>query len=199
MRKFILLLTPMFWIPLSWGAVQKVDLSKQTSDVEFFAVGKPSFLKINGTGGKLNGNLELDNNKVKGRFLVKMDAFTTGVSLRDQHMKEKYLETGKYAEAWLEIENVDLPVDFLKAKKVYSNVPFHGKLSLHGVEKPVKGTAEVDTSKDAPSVSTEFKVLVSDYQIAVPTYMGIKVANEVTIKTRMNLNLVKERIEFGPG
>jgi polyisoprenoid-binding protein YceI len=187
MLKIILLL-----IPMSWGAVQQVDLAKQTSEVEFFAVGKPSFLKINGTGGKLNGTLELDKNKVKGRFLVKMDAFTTGVSLRDQHMKEKYLETGKYAEAWLEIENIDLPVDFLKTKKVYSNVPFQGKLSLHGVEKSVKGTAEVDTGKESPSVETEFKVLVSDYQIAVPTYMGIKVADEVTVKARMNLNLVKE-------
>lgn len=187
MLKILLLL-----LPMSWGAVQQVDLSKQTSEVEFHAVGKPSFLKIKGTGGKLSGNFELEDNKVKGRFGVKMDAFTTGVSLRDQHMKEKYLETAKYAEAWIEIENIDLPADFLKTKKVYSNVPFQGKLSLHGVEKPVKGTAEVDTNKDTPSVSTEFKVLVSDYQIAVPTYMGIKVADEITIKTRMNLNLARE-------
>lgn len=36
MLKIILLL-----IPISWGAVQQVDLAKQSSEVEFFAVGKP--------------------------------------------------------------------------------------------------------------------------------------------------------------
>ncbi len=40
--------------------------------------------------------------------------------------------------------------------------------------------------------STEFKVLVSDFKIDIPTYLGIKVADEVTIKTRMNLNLAKQ-------
>lgn len=178
-------------IPVSFAAV-KVDLSQQKSEVEFFAVGKPSFLKINGTGGKLNGKLELENNQIKGRFAVKLDDFSTGIAMRDQHMKEKYLETAKYADAWIEVEKIDLPSDFLKTKKIYSNVPFEGKMSLHGVEKPVKGIAEVDTNKDAPSVSTEFKVLVSDYQISVPTYMGIKVADEITIKTRMSLDLAKQ-------
>lgn len=185
MFKIILLL-----IPMSWAAVQ-VDLSQQKSDVEFFAVGKPSLLKINGTGGKLVGNLELEKNKITGRLKVKLDEFTTGIDLRDRHMKEKYLETAKFSEAWIEVEKIDLPEDFLSVKKVYSAVPFQGKLSLHGVEKPIKGTADVDTTKDAPSVSTEFKVLVSDFKIDIPTYLGIKVADEVTIKTRMNLNLVK--------
>jgi polyisoprenoid-binding protein YceI len=187
MFKIILLL-----IPMSWAAVQQVDLSQQKSDVEFFAVGKPSLLKINGTGGKLIGNLELEKNQIKGRLKVKLDEFTTGIDLRDRHMKEKYLETAKFSEAWIEVEKIDLPEDFLSVKKVYSAVPFQGKLSLHGVEKSIKGTADVDTSKDGPSVSTEFKVLVSDFKIDIPTYLGIKVADEVTIKTRMNLNLVKQ-------
>lgn len=186
MFKIILLL-----IPMSWAAVQ-VDLAQQKSDVEFFAIGKPSLLKINGTGGKLIGNLELDKNQVKGRLKVNLDDFTTGIDLRDRHMKEKYLETAKYSEAWIEVDKIDLPENFLTVKKVYSAVPFQGKLSLHGVEKPIKGTADVDTSKDSPSISTEFKVLVSDFKIDIPTYLGIKVADEVTIKTRMNLNLVKQ-------
>lgn len=180
-----------FLIPTTWAAVQ-VDLAKQTSEVEFFAVGKPSLLKINGTGGKLVGNLELDKNQIKGRFKVKLDEFTTGIAMRDQHMKEKYLETAKFSEASLEVEKIELPENFLTEKKVYSGIPFEGKLTLHGVEKPVKGTAEIDTKKDAPSVSTEFKVLVSDFKIDIPSYLGIKVADEVTVKTRMNLNLVKQ-------
>lgn len=180
-----------FLIPTTWAAVQ-VDLAKQTSEVEFFAVGKPSLLKINGTGGKLVGNLELDKNQIKGRFQVKLDEFTTGIAMRDQHMKEKYLETGKFSEATLELMKIDLPENFLTERKVYSGIPFEGKLNLHGVEKIIKGVAAVDTKKDNLSVSTEFKVLVSDFKIEIPSYLGIKVADEVTVKARMNLNLVKQ-------
>ncbi|OYZ23553.1 MAG: hypothetical protein B7Y39_04400 [Bdellovibrio sp. 28-41-41] len=189
MVKVILLFISMSW--MSWATIQ-VDLAQQKSEVEFFAVGKPSLIKINGTGGKLTGSLELDKNQIKGRIKVKLDELTTGIDRRDQHMKEKYLETTKFSEAWIEIEKIELPEDFLKVKKVYSAVPFQGKLSLHGEEKPVKGTADVDTTKASPSVSTEFKVLVSDFKIDIPTYLGIKVADEVTIKTRMDLNLTKQ-------
>lgn len=190
-RFFALILTWGF-VPLSAHSTILLDLSKQTSKVEFFAVGKPSLIKINGTGGKLTGNLEIEKNQVKGQFKVNLDEFTTGIALRDQHMKEKYLEVSKFAEATFEIEKIELPEDFLSTKKIYSNVPFEGKFSLHGVEKKLKGIAEVDTRKDNPAVATEFKVLVSDYKINIPTYLGIKVADEVTVKTTVNLNFAKQ-------
>ena len=104
MYKFLgLLLIP----TLSFASV-KVDLSQAPSGVEFLAVGKPSALKINGTGGKLAGTIEVDGTEIKGRILVKINDFSTGISLRDQHMKEKYLETEKFSDAWLEIKKIEL-------------------------------------------------------------------------------------------
>ncbi len=181
----------LLFVPMAWSAVS-VDLAQQSSQVEFLAVVKPGGIKINGTGGKLGGNLEIDKNQIKGRIAVNLNDLTTGIDRRDKDMKEKYLETAKFSDAWLEIDKIDLPEDFLTNKKNYSDVPFSGKLSLHGVEKPVSGTADVDTSKDAPSVATEFKISIAAFNIQEPKFMGIKVADEVTVKTRMNLNLVKQ-------
>ncbi len=75
-----MLKAPFFTLILTWGfaplsahSTILLDLSKQISKVEFFAVGKPSLIKINGTGGKLTGNLEIEKNQIKGQFKVKLD------------------------------------------------------------------------------------------------------------------------------
>lgn len=178
----------LFFLPACWAAVQ-IDLSQQKTEVEFLAVGKPSLVKIHGTGAKLSGSLELDKDRIKGKVRVSLEEFTTGIALRDRHMMERYLETAKFPQATFEVEKADLPEDFLSAKKTYSGVPIQGKLSLHGVEKSVTALADVDTSLGSPYVSTEFRIRLSDYGIEIPSYLGVKVADEVTVKARMNLNM----------
>ena len=169
-------------------AAEKYNLSQQSSTVEFQAVGKPSMLKINGTGGKLIGNIEIELNHILGEFKVVLSDLTTGIELRDKHMKEKYLEVSKFPEASFNISKIALPTNFLTERKVFSAVPFEGKMKIKNMEKDIAGTADVDTTDITQiKVSTEFKTGISQYQIDIPTYLGIKVADEVIIKTSMNL------------
>lgn len=169
-------------------AAQKYDLSKQETSVEFLAVGKPSMLKINGTGAKLSGQIEVSGNQISGDCTVALNQLTTGIDLRDKHMKEKYLETAKYPEATFTISKIDLPLDFVNQKKSFSAVPFEGKMKVKNVEKEVRGLADVDTSTaNLIKVSTEFKSQISSFQMDIPTYLGVKVADEVTVKTTMQL------------
>ena len=169
-------------------ASEKFNLSQQSSTVEFQAVGKPSMLKINGTGGKLIGNIEIELNHILGEFKVALADLTTGIELRDKHMKEKYLEVSKFPEASFTISKIALPAQFLTERKVFSAVPFEGKMKIKNTEKDIAGTADVDTTDGTQiKVSTEFKTGISQYQIDIPTNLGIKVADEVIIKTSMNL------------
>jgi polyisoprenoid-binding protein YceI len=167
--------------------VQKFDLSQQNTSVEFLAVGKPSLLKINGTGGKLVGQIEIDGGKISGEFKVYLNALSTGVDLRDKHMKEKYLETGKFPEATFTISKINLPNDFVAQKKLFSKVPFEGKMKIKGSEKDIQGLADVDSSGANIVAKTEFKSQLSTFQIEIPSYLGIKLADEVTILTSMSL------------
>lgn len=166
---------------------EKYDLSQQETSVEFLAVGKPSLLKINGSGAKLIGNIEILANQVKGEFKVLLKDLTTGIELRDKHMKEKYLEVDKFPEAIFTISKIDLPTDFLIQKKLFSAVPFEGKIKIKGVDQEIKGNADVDTTGSLIIIKTEFKSQISSFHIDIPSYLGIKVADEVTIKTAMKL------------
>ncbi len=161
---------------------QAIDLGQAQTSVEFLAIGKPSLLKIKGSGGKILGQVKLENGQITGRLNVSLDSISTGISLRDQHMKEKYLETGKFPEAVLEITELSLDPNFLvvgDAKK--AEVPFKGKLILHGTEKLITGSSKIESLKDSLSVRANFKTSISEFNIAVPSYLGIKVADEVEI------------------
>jgi hypothetical protein len=60
------------------------------------------------------------------------------------------------------------------------NKAFSGTLELHGKSVPINGEFSVDEKNLAQA---EFKIKLSDFDIKIPEYLGITVAELVTIKT----------------
>jgi polyisoprenoid-binding protein YceI len=164
-----------------------LDLSTQESKVEFLAIGKPSLMKINGSGGKLKGQIEIDHNLVTGLVNVPLSDISTGITLRDEHMKKKYLETDKFPEATLRITEFKMEKDYFKSNGSQKNIPFKGKLKIHGIEKDVIGTADLDSDDRFLQISAKTNTNITDYKIDIPSYMGIKVADDVAIKTDLKI------------
>lgn len=164
-----------------------IDLSKQDSKVEFLAIGKPSLLKINGKGGKLNGQLEVENKNVTGLLSVLLDPMTTGIALRDEHMKQKYLETGKFPEATLKITQLTMDKDYFAETGSQKNVPFKGLLKVHGIEKEVEGTADLDSNENTVNVKAKTQTQITSHNIDLPSYLGVKVADKVEINTETSI------------
>jgi polyisoprenoid-binding protein YceI len=158
-----------------------VDLSKGSGSVEFKAVGRPAMLKIVGKGSKPKGRFEVQSGKVSGMATFDLKSLDTGIGLRDKHMKEKYLEVSKHPEASLEITRIDLPAK-AAGGDFSENAPFEGKLTVHGVTQPVKGTAKVVKSNGKISAEVEFGIKMKSFNIDVPTYAGITVAEDVAIR-----------------
>ena len=170
------------------NAVSKTfDLSTQESKVEFFAVGKPSMLKINGVGGKLAGTIELAGMHAKGDFIVPLELITTGISLRDEHMKTKYLETKKFPEAVLKISKIKFDKDYLKESGSQKDVPFSGKLNIHGNESDVTGLADIESDGKGISFKASTTTSIAAHKIELPTYLGVKVADEITLKVDLKI------------
>lgn len=154
-----------------------------SSEVEFLAIGKPGFLRVNGKNGKVSGEAgETSGGKFGGTFVTKLDDFKTGIDLRDEHMKKKYLETDKHPDAVLTIEPFSLDTSTNK------EVDFKGKLSLHGVDQPVTGTAKlmVKDSGHIVVVDAAFPIKLSDFKIDIPRYSGITVAEDVNVKAHFS-------------
>lgn len=139
----------------------------------------------------LSGDLAVapDQQSVKGVVTVDLQTLETGIGLRDKHLKSTYLEVEKgpqFAEAKLQ----DIRVERLKGKTT-----FHGVLTLHGQQRPVKGTAEIKPDGPGYRMEASFPVKVSDFQIPEPTYLGVGVADEVTV--RVNLNALPAAAAIG--
>jgi hypothetical protein len=146
--------------------------------VEFLAVGKPSALKIHGTSdGGANAKLNLDGAQLKGSVEFQMDKLDTGIGLRTEHMKEKYLQTKQYPTSKLTL--LDAPVDggFAASLTNSGEKKFRGTLLLHGKEKEVTGTYTAQNG----DIKAKFPITLSDYGIDIPKYLGITVADTVDV------------------
>jgi polyisoprenoid-binding protein YceI len=169
---------------LASQAAVSISVDPSSSEAEFLAIGKPSAIKIKGTHAKPEGKITLTNDgKATGQIRLNLDDFDSGIEMRDHHMKEKYLETGKADNkmAVLTITSVDLPKDFWKAPHPL-NTSFAGKLKLHGKEKDVTG--QMNLSSVTSSIAqgeAKFSLELPDYGIEVPSYSGITVAQKVDV------------------
>jgi polyisoprenoid-binding protein YceI len=154
--------------------------------VNFLAVGKPSALKIHGKATGPEAKLELSDTRLTGAAEFDMNSLTTGIDLRDRHMKEKYLQVKEHPKARLTL--TDAPVDpaFAATLSNSSERPFKAKLQLHGQEREVEGTY---TAKDG-LVQAKFQIKLTDYGIEIPSYLGITVAESVDVN--VGLPIAKE-------
>lgn len=165
----------------------QIEIIPEQSSVEFLAVGRPSAIKIRGEKGKPEGSILLSNGeKVSGQFKVNLEDFSTGISLRDKHMKEKYLETQKEENrfAVLEITKLNFPSSFWN-NSTGGDFQFTGTLYLHGVKKEINGILNIeDRKKESFQGKTRLTVKLNDFNIEVPKFSGITVAETVEIEVK---------------
>jgi len=163
-----------------------LKFEKSQGEVTFLAIGKPGFLKVNGKGAGAQGSLSIEKAVAKGEFQFELESLDTGIGLRNTHMKEKYLEIGKYPTATLKISDLKV-ADFDGEKAEIKDQPFKGTLKLHDVENEVTGIFSAKKNGNEVTGTAEFEIPLPKYKIDIPSYAGITVAENVKIK-----------IEFAP-
>jgi polyisoprenoid-binding protein YceI len=111
-------------------------------------------------------------------IVVQLTNLSTGIGLRDQHMKEKYLETGKYPSTTLVI-----PRNALKTPSTGDKIEadVRGTLQLHGQTRPV--TVHYDAKADGAMLMAHgaLRLNMNDYGISVPSYLGVTVKPDVDV------------------
>jgi polyisoprenoid-binding protein YceI len=95
----------------------------------------------------------------------------TGIGLRDDHMKNKYMEAGKYPTARV-------------ARAEGADGKFTGTLELHGQTQPISGTYAVEGG----AVVATFKTTATSYGINKANYMGVGAKDEVTVTLRATVH-----------
>jgi polyisoprenoid-binding protein YceI len=162
-----------------------LDFSSGVS-VEYTAKGNPGLLIINGTGAKAKGFFKNESKALNGSFTLNLKEFTSDLEMRDDHLRENYLEVHKsgFDQAKLVINDVALQDFPENGKWIQEN--FKGMLTLHGVTKEVKLYADLNVVDSIASGKIFFKIKLNDFNINIPSFAGITVAEEVTIVSLLN-------------
>jgi polyisoprenoid-binding protein YceI len=116
-----------------------------------------------------------------GSLAIDLRTIDTGINLRNEHLREKYLEVDKapgYDKATL--SEIDL-------KGVNPDAPdgkgtFTGLLMLHGTTRTVSGAVEFRKAGSGIRVKASFPVNLSEYNIPEPRYLGVGVKNTVQVE-----------------
>jgi hypothetical protein len=146
-----------------------------TSDARVgFEASGPAGLKITGSTGELTATDDGTNVVLT----VALGNLTTGIGLRDQHMKEKYLEVPKFPSTTLTVARSALTVP-ASGQKSAGDAP--ATLNLHGQSHPV--TVHYDSKADGAFIVSHgtFHINMNDFGITVPTYLGVTVKPDVDV------------------
>lgn len=154
-------------------------LQASQAKVTFRCTG-PGGLHIEGKGSELSVQ-ELGEAMV---VTVPLQNVSTGIGLRDTHMREKYLETGKYPNAELSVPRAGLQFP-KEGESVDATAP--GTMTIHGTSKPVTFHYKVVRHGAAYDVSGDVELNMNDYAITPPSYLGITVKPPVEITATFRL------------
>jgi polyisoprenoid-binding protein YceI len=104
------------------------------------------------------------------RIEIPLESLKTGMGLRDEHMKNKYLEVKKYPNAI---------ITDAKGK----NGKGTAMMEVHGKKKQISGTYSIEGNE----VVVKFPVNITEYDIAKVKYMGVGVKDEAQVEAHIPL------------
>lgn len=152
---------------------------KGASEVAFHATG-PAGLKFDGKTSELG--VKQDANNVIA-ITVPLGNLTTGISLRDKHMKEKYLHVQQYPSTELRVSRgaMHLP----KAGET-STGDTTGSLALHGQTRNVSFHYSTRREGELYRVTGSMRIDMTQFGIEQPSYLGVSVKKDVDITVRFD-------------
>ncbi len=182
MKSLIVTLVILLQVNICFGA-KKYSFKPEKGKVSFTTKGWPNLINIKGEADGFKGVLEETmENKVSGKLSFALDKLKTGIELRDDHMKNKYLEVKTYPVAELTLKELPIPANGDGA------FDFKGLLLVHGVTKEVTGKAKIEGIDGHKKMTAEVSIKLPDFNVEIPSYKGITVAEKVDIVVESRVN-----------
>lgn len=136
----------------------------------------------------LGGTMSLVSPKpaaFSGELSVDLTTLDTGIDLRNEHLRSRYLETQKGA-GFDRAILTDVKLGDVDAMTFQGKTVFTATLAVHGVKKPVTGEATVKRQGSSIRVDAAFPVMLPDYGIEKPRHLGIGVKDQVQVKVTLS-------------
>ena len=166
------------------AAVFSQNYYKGTGDVLF--ISEAPLEVIRAESAQLEGIVDLD--KMKFAFKIKVNTFEGfNSSLQKEHFNEHYLETEKYPDATFTGKII---LDEACVSNCTTSGVFKGKLSIHNESKVESIPVSFKISGTRIFISSQFKVLLADYNIKIPRIVQSKISPEISVAIEAELNKI---------
>lgn len=131
----------------------------------------------------LRGTVDYDGAVIKAASIeVDATSFTTGMGMRDEHMRDNYLEAAKHPLILFKVESAKVAGDAGKVSGLA------GKFVIKGVEKPVKIKIKIaEKSATGFTVLAKFKLDITDYGIPQPKFAVVKMEKVIQVTLKLVL------------
>jgi len=116
----------------------------------------------------------------KLQFRVPINAFIFEKKLMQTHFQENYMESSKFPNASFK-GSIISPEDF-KISSKEQPVTVKGTLNIHGVDKESEIVGTIQNTPDGVVLKANFTIILSDYQIGVPSNLTAKISQNIDIK-----------------
>jgi polyisoprenoid-binding protein YceI len=142
--------------------------------------------------GAISGTLTLDapGAALHGDLSVDLRTLDTGIDLRNEHLRNTYLEVGR-GEGFDRAVLSGIRLGDADLHGFEGTSPFTGTFLLHGTRRAISGRATVRREGRSVRVEASFPLTVSAFGIAKPQYLGVGVRDQV----RVVVSLVAEPVE----
>lgn len=139
-------------------------------------------------------NISADNNQVLSvvnmetgalQFSLLNNAFFFPKAKMQEDFNENYMESDKYPKSTFKGIITDIGTINLNNDGNY-HVHFKGDLTIHGVTKNITTAGDLIIKNGNISATASFKVLLTDYNIKIPTIVTDKIAKDITVNVSCN-------------
>jgi len=140
---------------------------------------KATLESFQGKTKQVSGNLSFDpanlGDSVTVHVEVDLASLDTGIPMRNKHMRENHLETGKYPKAVFDGGHILEKSGQTLAPGDTVHLRMTGQFALHGVKRTIEVPVIATRAKDGTlQVTTHFDVPLSDYKINRPAFLMMK-------------------------
>ncbi len=146
--------------------------------------------KIVGKASDVSGKISVDlanlASGASGSIRVNLKSLDTGLSLRNQHMRENHLHTNEFPDAVFTITSIISAEPANISAGGTANTLVRGQLELHGVKKQYEmlGQIAYDPAAGSLKVSYKWNILLKDHDIPRPEFLFMKLSDtqQITVE-----------------
>ena len=188
MKPILVLLTVAALIPRAAPAAEFRVRPGGESKVVF--VSTAAMERFEGKTNRLEGSIVVDStalgDSVTVHFEVDVSSLDTGLAMRNRHMRENHLETGRFPRAVFDGATLLDSSGVVLNPGVQTAFEAEGLFTLHGVSRRLRVRVEATyraTAEDRRiAFRATFLVALADYQISRPQFLFLKLAESQDVR-----------------